>query len=89
MAEAGAVFSGDDDEQVIVDTSRGFRPNAQWDDYVGQCERTGGGFLCKYEPAGSIWLLHIYDSSRGRAFFSLSHSAWFQINALGGACTKA
>ena len=83
-------ISGDADGQVIVDTSRGFRPNASWDDYVGQCERTDDlSFRCTYDPPGSIWLLSITETSRSGAIFGLSHTSSFAISAVGGTCTKA
>ena len=80
-------ISGDDNETMIVDTSRGFRPNSTWDDYIGRCERIGdSGFKC-IADIGTYWILWIAELD-GAIDFSLANTSYWWINAHGGTCVK-
>ena len=81
--------SGDYSEPVIVDTSRGLRPNSSWDDYIGQCERVSyTGFKCTEDTGSSLWVLWIGETSSGGVNFGLSHTGSWAITAYGGTCVK-
>ena len=82
--------SGGTDGRIVVDTSRGFRPNASWSDYVGQCESTSDSSLsCNFAYGAGFWHIFITETSRRDSFFVLSHTTPALVVGQGGTCTRA
>ena len=83
--------ASNDNIQAIVDTSKGFRPDSNWEEYIGQCKRFGNNdYKCthEYENLGDEHVLMIREGLRNSVRFVYSFTSQLHIKSYAGTCTK-